>query len=116
MKYRIDYVRLASGRVPFIRFLDDLSDAERAEVLAAIEELREWRERDMIPPSSISSHLRDGIFELKVRHANRITRSLYFYSAGAMIVFTHGFVKKTRKAPPQEIEKALRYRSQYNLS
>jgi hypothetical protein len=60
MRYRVDYVRLPGGNVPFI--------------------------------------------------------SLYFYSAGAMIIFTHGFVKKTQKTPPEEIKKALRYRSWHNPS
>jgi phage-related protein len=57
--------------------------------------------------------LRNGIFELKVRHTNKTTRSLYFYFVDKMIIFTNGFIKKTNKTPKQEIEKALRYKYLY---
>jgi len=50
--------------------------------------------------------LEDGIFELKVELQNRTSRSLYFYEANKMIVFTNGFIKKTRKTPRKEMSKA----------
>ncbi|MBM2817002.1 MAG: Phage derived protein Gp49-like [Ignavibacteria bacterium] len=30
-----------------------------------------------------------------------------------MIIFTHGFIKKTNKTPNEEIEKAIRYKNLY---
>ena len=48
----------------------------------------------------------DGIFELRVIFANRISRSFYFYESGKQIIFTHGFIKKKQKTPKSEIEKA----------
>lgn len=51
--------------------------------------------------------LRDGIFEFRVRVSdNRIFRLLFFQDGG--IVFLNGFIKKTQKTPPNEIEKALK--------
>lgn len=50
---------------------------------------------------------------MRVRHKNKITRSLYFFSEGKKIVFTHGFIKKSEKTPISEIEKAERIRDYY---
>ena len=40
-------------------------------------------------------------------------RVLYFYDEGRVVVCTHGFVKKTQKAPKGEIATANRVREQY---
>jgi len=52
--------------------------------------------------------LLDGpIRELRVQFARDEVRSLYFF-ADTVIVFTHGFIKKTNKVPLGEIERAKR--------
>ena len=40
-------------------------------------------------------------------------RALYFFFIGKNIVITHAFVKKTDKVPPGEIERALRYKQDF---
>lgn len=75
-----------------------------------MDELTEWLNKRKTPPQTLSKHLRDGIFELRVRHTNKIIRSLYFYFVDKMIIFTNGIVKKTSKIPNSEIEKAIKYR------
>ena len=111
--FKYEYVEFENGNIPFIKFLDSLSITEKAEIIAAIDELLNWLNKKEIPPQNISKHLMDGIFELRVRHFNRITRSFYFYSIGKMIIFTHGTIKKTNKINIKEIEKAIRYKKIY---
>jgi phage-related protein len=60
-----------------------------------------------------SKHLSDGIFELRAQIGSDITRVLYFFFAGRKVVLTNGFVKKTQTTPPNEIERARSYRSDY---
>jgi len=60
-----------------------------------------------------SKPLSDGIFELRIKVGTNITRVLYFFVIGNKIVLTHGFVKKTQKTPPAEIDRAKRYRADY---
>lgn len=43
-------------------------------------------------------------------------RVLYFYDEGRVVVCTHGFVKKTQKAPKGEIATANRVREQYHAA
>lgn len=112
-EFSIDFVKLDSGNVPFNKFLDTLSIIERAEVLALIEEFRILKSNNDNLPQSMSKFLREGIFELRTKHKNRISRSLYFFTINKVIVFTHGFIKKTEKTPINEIEKALKYRNIY---
>ena len=60
-----------------------------------------------------SKHLGDGIFELRCKLGTDITRVLYFFYYEGRIILTHGFIKKTRKTPSSEIEKAKQYRKDF---
>ena len=89
-----------------VEFLDTLSIRERAKIFAYIEKLVELKNIAVQPKENLSKHLDDGIFELRVSFENRISRGFYFYEANRQIIFTHGFVKKEKKTPKGEIEKA----------
>lgn len=60
-----------------------------------------------------SKPLGDGIMELRAKVGTDISRVLYFFVVGRKVVLTHGFVKKTQKTPPEEIDLAKRYRAEY---
>lgn len=113
ISYDIVYFKLDSGNCPFIKFLESLTIAERAEILSSIEELRFRLNNKMNTTNKLTKHLRDGIFELRVKHLNRISRSLFFFQYGKKIIFTNGFIKKTEEIPKNEIEKAIKYKNTY---
>lgn len=60
-----------------------------------------------------SKPLGDGIFEVRAKQGSDISRVLYFFVVGRKIILTNGFVKKTQKTPPREIDRAKRYRADY---
>lgn len=60
-----------------------------------------------------SRHLEDGIFELRTPQGSNITRVLYFFVVGERAILTHGFVKKTQRTPPREIERAKKARDDW---
>lgn len=60
-----------------------------------------------------SKALGDGIFEVRAKQGTDISRVLYFFVVGRKIILTNGFVKKTQKTPPREIDRAKRYRADY---
>ena len=60
-----------------------------------------------------SKPLGDGIFEVRAKQGTDISRVLYFFVVGKKVILTNGFVKKTSKTPPGEIDKAKRYRADY---
>lgn len=55
--------------------------------------------------------LRDGIYELKPSDQIRI---LFYYGENAIILLTHAFMKKSRKTPKEEIERAIHLRELIN--
>ena len=60
-----------------------------------------------------SKSIGNGVFELRIRFAADITRIFYFFYYDNKIVLTNGFIKKTQKTPRREIEKARKYKSDY---
>ena len=60
-----------------------------------------------------SKPLGDGIFELRTQFSSDIARVLYFFIINNRAVLTHGFIKKTQKTPPEEINRAKQYRKDY---
>lgn len=61
----------------------------------------------------LSESLEDGIFELRAKVGTNISRVMYFFVIGNRAVLTHGFIKKTQKTPPREIERAKNIRDDY---
>ena len=59
-----------------------------------------------------SKPLGDGIFEVRAKQGSDISRVLYFFVVGKRVILTNGFIKKTAKTPPREIERAKRYRAE----
>lgn len=95
---------------PVTDFLFSLPSKMQAKVLRQIDMLAEFGHQ---PREPYSAPLEDGIFELRVKQGSDISRVLYFFFVGKKIVLTNGFVKKTRKTPPEQIRLAKAYREDY---
>ena len=94
---RVVFYKDDDGKEPVREFLDSLQPKMRAKMLRVIKLLADNGNTLREP---FSKNLRDGIFELR--------------AVGDEAVLTHGFVKKTEKTPPAEIERAKKCRSAYN--
>ena len=102
--YAIEFYETERGDNFVAEFLDGLPEKTRNKTLAWIAMLKKYGP-DLKRPYA---DLLDGpIRELRVQFARDAVRLLYFF-AGAVIVLTHGFIKKTNKVPLGEIEKAKR--------
>ncbi len=108
--YRAEFAKYYEN-FPFLEFLKTLSIDEQVEITAAIDKLLELKNNNNRISEKMSKYLNDGIFELRVSHLNKISRSLYFYEKNKLIIFTNGFVKKTAKAPIKEIKKAIKIKN-----
>ncbi len=116
-EFSIGYVQLPDRRRPAREFVDSLDDDAAAKVDAMIDRLRTFGTQ---MPGKFVTKLTGDIFELRVKHFDRIFRVLFFYQPGRLIVLTSGFQKQTQKTPPGEITRAerlralwLKYRNQY---
>lgn len=109
-KFQVEFYTDESGRKPVKDFLLSLDRKMRAKLVTLIG-LLEDNGYELREP--YSKYLSEGIFELRAKQSSNITRVLYFFFIGRRIVLTNGFVKRTQKTPPEEIERAKRYRSLY---
>ncbi|GHV18788.1 toxin RelE [Clostridia bacterium] len=106
----VDFYTLPDGVKPVQEFLDALPVKLSTKTVRVIALLHAQGISIRAP---YSKHLSDGIFELRANLATDEARVLYFFLVGDKAVLTHGFVKKTGKTPPEEIERAKKYRAEY---
>ena len=107
---RVVFYREQSGRVPVLRWLENLPAQHQTKCLSLIRRLGSEDDRLQFPHTR---HLIDGIHELRVRFGRIRYRIFYFFWHGNIAVIAHGIVKKTSAVPPREIETARRRKSQF---
>jgi len=100
-KRRWRYYRNRGGACPIEKFLDDLSEADAAAVLAAMKEVREEGTR-------VAHFIRNDIYEVRGRGKDRIYRILFSQEGKHehILLALEGFPKKTEKVPDSEIRLA----------
>ena len=109
-KFDVEFYETAEGDQPAREFMLSLDRKMRAKLTNMIALLQD-NGYELREP--YSKHLSEGIFELRTKVGSDITRVLYFFYVDQRIILTNGFVKKTQKTPPREIERAKKYRADY---
>lgn len=66
-------------------------------------------------PETYLKHIEntDGLYEIRVQQGSDIFRIFCFFDQGQLIIITNGFQKKTQKTPKNEIEKAVKIKTEY---
>lgn len=103
-------VKNKNGDRPAEDFLNSLDVKMRSKLLMILKVLQE---KGNMLREPYSKYLEDGIFEVRGKVGNDISRVLYFFYHGGKIILTNGFIKKTQKTPRSEILKAKKYRADY---
>lgn len=112
--WRLVYVsdQADSKNSPFRQYLEVLRDKNQDEFDNLMQFFRACSEHGPEGlPSKTRHHLdqNNQIFEfIKGRH-----RIAWFYDEGKIVVCTHGFFKKTQKAPKEEQQKAAKLKEEY---
>jgi phage-related protein len=104
-KYRIIFLELVK------EFLDKLNAKIRKKVL-----YNAWKSTEINDPE-LFKKLNENIWEFRTKFLTKQIRLLAFWDktekTDTLVIATHGFVKKTKKTPKTEIEKAEKIREQY---
>lgn len=108
--FEIEFYEDIKGNHPIENFLDSLDIKMRAKILCELELLSEMGNRMREP---YSKHIDEGIFEIRAKVGNNITRILYFFRSGKIIIVVNAFVKKTNKIPRREIILAKKRKKDY---
>jgi phage-related protein len=109
-KYTVIFYEMEDGSHPAYDYINTLSNKMQAKIYKVASMLEETGPQTRMP---YSEHLQDGIFQIRAQQEGNISRVLYFFTIGQTIVLTNGFTKKTPKTPPAEIERAKKYRADY---
>ena len=109
-KFEVVLYEKANGECPVEEFITSLDMKMQAKMIGLLELLEEKGNQLREP---YSKAIDDGIFELRCKVGNNITRILYFFYYEGKIVLTNGFVKKTQKTPAEEIKLAKERRSDF---
>lgn len=109
-KFEVVLYEKENGECPVEEFITSLDMKMQAKMIGLLELLEEKGNQLREP---YSKSIDDGIFELRCKVGNNITRILYFFYYEGKIVLTNGFVKKTQKTPAEEIKLAKERRSDF---
>lgn len=114
MDYDVEFYQKDNGDVPVMDFLLSLQPKMRAKAYSEIELLKKHgpalREPYVKP---IKGNNNKGIYELRIKFSSDILRIFYFCFQQNTFVLLNGFVKKTNKTPERELERARKYKVDY---
>ncbi len=92
-------------------FIDKLENKTRKKVIFNI-----WKSREVNDPE-LFKKLDENIWEFRTKYQNKQIRLFAFWdktkNEDTLVIATHGIIKKTKKTPKKEIEKAERLRIEY---
>ncbi len=108
--FEIIFYEKENGDCPVQEFLSSLDLKMQAKMIGLLEILED---KGNMLREPYSKHLDDGIFEIRCKVGNNITRVMYFFYHKGKIILTNGFVKKTQKIPKKEIELARERRKDF---
>ena len=96
------FYRTANGAVPVLEWLRDMAREDRRQL--GLDLLRVQENWPIGMP--LCRNLGGGLWEVRSSlHGGRIARLLFCLRAGDVFVL-HGFIKKTQKTPPQDLQLA----------
>ena len=108
--YDVEFYKKADGTEPakdFILSLDSKNEGESSSYYWSAGRFRSQF------TGTLFQSLGDGIFELRAKVGNNITRTFYFFYVDKKIFLTNGFIKKTQTTPSQELTRAKVYRADF---
>jgi len=97
------FYKARDGTVPMQEWLKSLPTKSRDKCVFKLGLLKEFGHELRRPHAD---YLRDGIYELRVKHGRVNHRILYFFFGGSAVVISHGLIKEDR-VPAADIESAL---------
>ncbi|MDD4894628.1 MAG: type II toxin-antitoxin system RelE/ParE family toxin [Candidatus Omnitrophica bacterium] len=102
--YECLYFNTASGESPVEEFINSLDSRTQRKFFYKKELLEEFGPRLPYPHAK---YIGRSIYELRFEGMEGAVRVIYFFYSRDLVVFTNGFIKKSNKAPKQELSLAL---------
>lgn len=114
MRWQVEYYKKENGKIPVLEYLLTLNPKMRAKTFSEIELLEKHGANLREPYTKpIKGEKYKDMFELRIKFSSNISRIFYFAFNGSAFVLLHGYTKKSDKTAIAELEKALRYKNDY---
>jgi phage-related protein len=114
MEYEIELYEKVDREIPVLDFILSLNPKQQAKIYREIELLEKFGNELHFPHvEKIGGEKYKGLWELRIEFASDIFRIFYFMYYQNKGILLHGFQKKTKKAPPKELEIALNRMKDY---
>ena len=101
---RVVLYRDDDGSVPLLNWFERLPSKAQDKCVVRMERLAALGHELRRP---VADYLRDGVYELRARHAGVNYRILYFFHGKLACVVSHGLTKQQAQVPPRELKKAI---------
>jgi len=105
------FYKTAEGKCPVEDFLESLPGKVAQKVTWVLKLLEDLN----VVPSSYFKKLvgTEEIWECRIQLGSNAYRIFCFFLGNSVVILTHGFIKKSRKTPANEIAKAESYRRDF---
>ncbi len=114
MNWQVEYYKKENGKIPVLDYLLKLNPKMRAKAFSEIELLERHGTKLREPyAKAVKGERYKDLFELRIKFSTDISRIFYFTFRNNTFVLLHGFTKKTDKTQKNELEKALKYKEDY---
>jgi len=114
VEWKIEYYQKENENIPVMEFLLSLPPKLRAKAYREIELLHEHGIYLKEPyVKAIKGEQYKELYELRIKLGSDASRIFYFTYNKATFVLLNGFLKKTNKTPKTELERARRYKNDY---
>src|SRR5208283_3487057 len=102
-KVDVIFYKERDGFIPMQEWLKSLPAKSQDKCVFKLELLKESGHELRRPHAD---YLRDGIYELRVKHGKVNHRMLYFFFGGSAVVISHGLTKEAR-VPTADVDRAV---------
>ena len=114
MEWNVEFYKKENGDIPVMDFLLSLEPKMRAKAFLEIELLEKHGTNLREPYTKpLKGDKYKNLFELRVKFSSDISRIFYFTFKNNTFVLLNGFIKKTDKTPKRELDKAIKYKEDY---
>lgn len=114
MEWNVEFYKKENGDIPVMDFLLSLEPKMRAKAFSEIELLEKHGTNLREPYTKpLKGDKYKNLFELRVKFSSDISRIFYFTFKNNTFVLLNGFIKKTEKTPKRELDKAIKYKEDY---
>ena len=114
LKWEVDYYIKENDESPVKDFVKTLPPKHSAKALWEIDLLEKLGTTIKEPYAKpIKGKKYKGLWELRIQQGSDASRVFYFLPVGNTFILLHGFLKKTNKTPPGELDIALSHMNDY---